>query len=98
MEITLRPASVLWNEKIEMRHSHSPNLAGEIAERLCSHIAMIAAVNNGEDSAGRAVARLLTPGEVAQRACNIAENLVSEFEERRWLVEVPLKIDRNEKQ
>jgi hypothetical protein len=44
---------------------------------------------DGEDSAGRMKLRLMTPAEVAFRACDIADAAMSEMEARGWLLDLP---------
>jgi hypothetical protein len=66
-----------------------PNLKGEIAARLVEHFAIVAAQENGEDSAGRQAFKLQTPEQVVIRACDIADNMVNEFERRGWLISIP---------
>ena len=64
-------------------------MRGEIATKLVEHFAIVAAQEDGEDTAGRRAIRLQTPEEVVTRACDIAGNLVDEFEKRGWVVEIP---------
>ena len=66
-----------------------PNMRAEIAIRLVEHMAIVAAQEDGEDSAGRRALRLQSPDEVARRACEIANCLVNEFETRGWIDNVP---------
>jgi len=49
----------------------------QVATELVRHLAIVAAVPNGEDSAGRQKFRLMTPKEVARRAVDIADELWS---------------------
>ena len=48
-----------------------------VATELVSHLAIVAAMPDGEDSAGRQQLRLMSPKEVARRAVDIAEELWS---------------------
>lgn len=57
-------------------------LASQMAERW----GLVAGESDGEDSAGRQKLRLLTPPELAKRACEASEALFKEFTERDWLV------------
>jgi hypothetical protein len=66
-----------------------PNLKGEIAARLVEHFAIVAAHEDGEDSSGRQAFKLQTPEQVVTRACDIADNMVDEFERRGWLIDIP---------
>jgi hypothetical protein len=65
------------------------SLKGEVASRLVEHFAIVAAQDDGEDSAGRRAFKLQTPEQVVTRACDIANNLVDEFEKRGWVIEIP---------
>lgn len=47
-------------------------------------IGSIAATNEHRDSSDK-----MTPKEVAVRACDIAQQLVTQFEEREWILELP---------
>jgi hypothetical protein len=60
-----------------------------IAKEMVLRWGMAAAVENGEDSAGRQRIRTATPEELVQRACNTAELLVAEFERRGWYLDLP---------
>jgi hypothetical protein len=51
--------------------------------------AMVAAEADGEDSAGRAKLRRMTPGELTQQACDTSAALFDEFEKRGWVIEYP---------
>jgi hypothetical protein len=50
---------------------------------------MVAGRPAGEDKAGRQKLELLTPEEVAKRACETVELLYAEFQAREWIVKVP---------
>ena len=65
------------------------SIKGEIASRLMEHFAIVAAQEDGEDSTGRRAFKLQTPEQVVSRACDIAENLVNEFEKRGWIIDIP---------
>ena len=55
-----------------------------VAERIIAHCALITADTNGEDSAGRQALRLLTAKEVAERAMDIADEMVNLGDARGW--------------
>lgn len=61
----------------------------EIEARLASEMiirwGMVAAAPDGEDSAGRAKLRLLTPAELVERACESATLLIMECRARDWV-------------
>ena len=59
------------------------------AHDIAKHLAMVAGESDGEDSSGRQKLRLMTPEEVATRACDIAEAMWTKFEARGWILDVP---------
>ena len=62
---------------------------GRIATDFIGRWGMIAGEPDGEDSAGRAKGRLLTPGEVVDRAVEMTELLMKSAKEKGWMVEGP---------
>jgi len=74
--------------RIEIDSTHVENFRAKIAIGLVERFGMIAGREDGEDTAGRQKARMLSPKEVVTRACDMADMLVNEFESRRWLLEV----------
>jgi hypothetical protein len=73
---------------VHLHHSHQPDAKAAFAMHLMEK-ALIAAADNGEDSAGRAKLRAMTAKEVAVKACDIAEAAFEEFHERGWMVLIP---------
>ncbi len=79
------------NDEIEVKlHrryelSHAARLASVLIERW----GMVAGVDDGEDTAGRAKLRLQTPEDVVTRACETAERAITEFKARGWLCPMP---------
>ena len=74
-----------------------------LATDMAARFALVAALPDGEDSAGRQKLRMATPDELASRACGIAHSLWVEFENRGWLFDIPLptpkpKKERSEKE
>lgn len=63
---------------------------GDLVISLVSHWGVIAAIPDGEDSAGRVRLRLQTPEELVSRACAVAEAVFAAMEEREWLVHIPV--------
>jgi len=61
----------------------------ELAAQMIERWGMSAAIEDGEDSAGRAKIRLLTPEELVQRACETAEQAMEEFNKRGWILDLP---------
>ena len=70
--------------------TEAPNEKAQFAMELMRHLAIAAATPDGEDSAGRARLRLMTPEEVAQRGAQIADYAFEIFTERGWMVDAPL--------
>jgi hypothetical protein len=60
-----------------------------IAERLMSHLAIVAAMPDGEDSSGRQKLRMMTPAEVVTRANDIADLAWKQWRQRNWLLDIP---------
>jgi len=56
-----------------------------MAQEIVKHCALVSAVEDGEDSAGRQRVRLLPPEAVAERAMGIAERLVEIAEQRGYI-------------
>lgn len=61
-----------------------------LAADLMRHLSIAAGQEDGEDSAGRQKIRLMPPGDVAKRAVEIAAAAYAEFDDRGWLLEVPI--------
>lgn len=70
-------------------HTEVLNERAAMAYELMKHFAVGAAKVDGEDGSGRQKFRLLTPAELAKRACDIAEDAFKEFQKRDWLVTTP---------
>lgn len=70
--------------------SEIPNPQAAFAMHLAEKLGLVAGEVDGEDSAGRQKLRLLTSGEVAQRACAIAADTWEQFRKRGWLLDVPV--------
>jgi len=68
---------------------HTQDIPGQKARyamSLAERMALVAAVEDGEDSSGRAKARLATPTEIAQRACAITSALFAEMDAYGWIL------------
>lgn len=61
------------------------NFQLSLAIDIARQSAIVAGADDGEDSSGRRALRLLKPAEVAERAMDIAANLVSGAEARGWI-------------
>jgi Ni,Fe-hydrogenase I small subunit len=60
-----------------------------LAVHMIERWGCVAAVDGGEDSAGRQKIALMSPEELVSRACQTAEIAYREFQKRGWLLEVP---------
>jgi hypothetical protein len=65
------------------------NEEGELAIRFAERFALISAIEDGYDKMGRQKLRLLTPKEVTQRACELAEKMVAALRKREWILDLP---------
>lgn len=74
---------VCTHERVQFtRHAA---LAIDLVRTMCA----IPQVPDGKDEAGDAVMRAYTVEEVVIRSCDIAAAMLTEFEKREWLVELP---------
>jgi hypothetical protein len=84
--------SITFHERYnapEASDSAIATLAGRVAIKLAEHFGIVAAMPDGEDSAGRMKLRLLTPDEVVDRSIAISERLCEQINARGWLIDVP---------
>ena len=63
---------------------------GKIAVEIATRLAIVSAEESGEDSAGRAKLRRSSAAEIAQFACDTAQELWTQIEQRGWMFELPL--------
>lgn len=71
---------------------HETELLNQEARFACALVerwGLVAAMPDGEDSAGRAKMRLPTPQELSSRSCEMAAAIFAEFRSRGWTVEGP---------
>ncbi len=76
--------------EVRLHSQFGMNMRADFVGQLLKHLALVTGEADGEDSAGRQKLRLMTPIEVAKRACDIADAAWQEFNDRGWLVEMPL--------
>lgn len=72
--------------------THDRDLPEWEARLACSMIerwGMAAAVEDGEDAAGRAKLRIMTPQELVERACEVAALSIEQFRARGWVQLAP---------
>ena len=77
------------DKKVVMFHTEMPNSEGTFAMQLVERFGMVAGEWDGEDTAGRAKARLMTPAETVARAFAIAAESFRVMRERGMLVPLP---------
>ena len=96
-EIVVSDDYNIRNPKIVIHDTEIPNFEARVATSLVERWGMVAADDNGEDSTGRAKARLQTPEELVERACETSQRLAAAFRERKWFVSAPTWAEVKEK-
>ena len=76
--------------EVSVASTVSVNAVGRLAATIAERFALVAAMPDGEDSAGRQKLRLPTAEECAVRSCDLAASLWAEFDRRGWLYPIPL--------
>lgn len=72
------------------------NFQAKLALQFISRWGMIAGIDDGEDSSGRAKSRLLSPEEVVKRAFDTAEAATKEIEKRNMWLKIEEKEEDND--
>lgn len=90
--------SIKGHVKPIVHKTHEPYTVARIAMSMAERWGMVAAMPDGEDSAGRQKLRVLTPEELANKACATAAALWKEFGERDWFYENPMPIAVSKKE
>ncbi len=67
------------------------DIEASFAMELMRQMAMVAALPDGVDDAGRQKARLMSPSEVVDRACEISELAIAHFRGNGWIYK---KVDK----
>jgi hypothetical protein len=75
--------------RLIVHETECQNFEARLTVSLLEKWGMVAAEPDGEDSAGRAKLRLSTATELAQRACNVAEECTKEMRKRGWFITAP---------
>jgi hypothetical protein len=76
--------------EIAIHDKNTPDFRARLATQLVERWGLIASgVTGQENSAGHQNVRLMTPGEVVERACDTAELLVNELHKRGWMTPIP---------
>ncbi len=66
-----------------------PSSVAQLAANIAERWALVAAMPDGEDSAGRQKLRLPATEELVARSCDLAAGLWQEFEKRGWIMDLP---------
>lgn len=90
--------SIEGHVKPIVHQTHQLYTVGRMALDMASRWATVAAMPDGEDSNGRQKLRMQTPQELAQHACDVAQQLWREFEARGWFFEMPMPVADAKKQ
>lgn len=78
-----------WSE-VTVCNKVAFTLVAQMAVDMVTRWGLVAALPEGEDSAGRQKIRSQEPTELAKAACDTAAALWKEFESRDWLVAIPM--------
>jgi predicted urease superfamily metal-dependent hydrolase len=76
------------HEEIMMHQTATLQEIALTAKEMAMRWGTVAAEPSGYDKSGRQAMRLQTAEDLAQRACNTAQALWTEFEKRGWILEV----------
>lgn len=68
---------------------YAPDERALLAKEMLLRWGLVAAMSDGEDSAGRAKLCESPPGYMVKRVCDTADLLFKEFERRGWMKELP---------
>lgn len=68
------------------------NSRAAFALNVIERFALIAARAEGEDSTGKQKLENLTPNEIVQHSCDVADAAFNEFEKRGWSTKLPMVI------
>ena len=82
--------------EVSLASTITPNSIARLASAMAERFALVAAMPDGEDSAGRQKLRLPTAEECAVRSCDLAQALWGEFSRRDWLITLPLPTEPEE--
>lgn len=79
----------LGEGRLLVHETELPGPEARLAMELVSRWGTVAGAPDGEDSAGRFKVRLMTPDELASRACEASAVLFAEIRRRGWMVATP---------
>ena len=89
MKFRITDAHDYDDKKVVLFQTESPTQEGSFALQLVERFGLIAGQPDGEDTAGRAKARMLTPVETVARAFDLAAESFRVMRERGMLVQLP---------
>jgi len=89
LESKVNQSAWVRNRTVTTWDREQPEMEAKLAASMVERWGMIAAIPDGEDSAGRAKLRLATPAELAARACDTAEMLMKRFHMNGWIHVTP---------
>jgi hypothetical protein len=72
-------------------------MRARMAVALIEKWGMVAAIPDGEDTAGRQKLRMMKPKEIVERAIDTAKMAMNAFEQEDWIDEFPSAMDEIEK-
>ena len=75
--------------KVAIQAGEHPQYEARLASALIERWGMIMAVPDGEDSAGRQKLTLMPVGALVKRACDSAQQAITAFRARGWMLELP---------
>jgi len=76
-------------ERVIIHPREYANFKARMATALIERWGLVAGIEDGEDSAGRAKFRKATVAELVQEAVATADRAVEEFRARGWMIEAP---------
>ena len=86
-----------YREDVTIYKTVAPNLHAVFALNYIERWGAVAAIPDGEDSAGRQKLKMQSPQELVDRACETATIMVDEFTSRGWLLSLPAPAESTEK-
>ena len=69
--------------------THAESGKAELARLLLEKLSIATGEPDGVDEAGRQKWKLISPHDVVQRACDIADRAFDEFDRRGWMIVIP---------
>lgn len=89
MKVRLTEKDYMGETGVMVYATEEPNEEAAMAFKILDHFALIAALPDGEDSAGRAKLALISPQEAVRRAFDLAQEAFRVARERGLMVQLP---------